>query len=331
MARMPPSVYRYIFERTFRSQAVVIGLTLALIPLAPVPLELQRRMLDDAVATGNLDLLGWLGVLYLGAMLLSAALKFMMRTQRELISAHVVRMLRRSVFYNLYTLAPAWREDDPNEIDEGAVVSIMSSEVEKLGGFAGSAISGPLFEIGTLASILGYMFYVEPMVASIALALYSPQVVLVPLFQIRLNRLAQEKALKTRELGNFIVDNPEDDLLRAEPPRFFSELIDRILGIRRKFILTKNAMKTINNVLIALGPFSVISFGGYLVIVGEIEIGVIVAFVSGLERLGSPIRELVSSYSQIMDARMRYATLLGAFPADADDGMPDRMPDGKPG
>ncbi|MEM7438490.1 MAG: ABC transporter ATP-binding protein [Pseudomonadota bacterium] len=316
MAKMPQSVYRYIFERTYRKQAVVILLTLSLLPLAPVPLELQRRLLDDAVANKDLDLLYTLGALYIGAMLLSAVLKFAMRTQRELISASVVRMLRKSVFYNLYTFAPAHLEEDPNEVDEGAVVSIMSSEVEKLGGFAGSAISGPLFEIGTLASILGYMFYVEPLVASIALALYSPQLILVPLFQIRMNRLAQEKALKVRELGNFIVDNPEDDLLRAEPPKSFTDLIEVILSIRRKFILTKQTMKTINNILIALGPFSVICFGGYLVIQGEIEIGVIVAFVSGLERLGSPIRELVGSYSQIMDARMRYETLLGAFPED---------------
>ncbi|MEM6619027.1 MAG: ABC transporter transmembrane domain-containing protein [Pseudomonadota bacterium] len=311
---MPRSVYRYILTRTYRSQIVVVGLTLALLPLAPVPLELQRRMLDDAVATKDLELLGYLGLLYLGAMLLAAALKFGMRTQREYISASVVRMLRRSVFFNLYTHAPAHREALTDEVDEGAVVSIMSSEVEKLGGFAGSAISGPLFEVGTLISILGYMFYVEPLVASIAVALYSPQLVLVPLFQIRMNRLAREKALKVRDLGSFLVENDEDVLLRRDPPETFNNLVEVILGIRRKFILTKQSMKTINNVLIALGPFSVISFGGYLVIQGEAEIGVIVAFVSGLERLGSPIRELVGSYSQIMDARMRYETLLSAFP-----------------
>lgn len=40
----------------------------------------------------------------------------------------------------------------------------------------------------------------------------------------------------------------------------------------------------------------------------------IFAFVSGLQRLGGPIRELVASYSQITDARMRYGMLLDAFP-----------------
>ncbi|MFC6582914.1 hypothetical protein [Sulfitobacter aestuariivivens] len=78
-------------------------------------------------------------------------------------------------------------------MDEGAVVSMLSSETEKLGGFAGAAISGPLLQIGTLCVVLGYMFYIEPLVASIALALYSPQFIIVPLFQARLNRLAGKR------------------------------------------------------------------------------------------------------------------------------------------
>ncbi len=89
----------------------------------------------------------------------------------------------------------------------------------KLGGFAGAAISGPLFEIGTLIFVLGYMFWIEPLVASIALALYSPQFFIVPFFQARMNQLAQKKALKMRLLGSFIIDNPEKDLLHAKRPK----------------------------------------------------------------------------------------------------------------
>jgi ABC-type bacteriocin/lantibiotic exporter with double-glycine peptidase domain len=318
MNKMPHSVYRYIFHKSFWQQIIVISLTLVMLPLAPIPLELQRRILDDAVASKDIDLLFKLGGLYLLVMVISAGFKFAMRTQRELISARIVRSLRSSIFYCMYTfvprLQPIEKSQETDLVDEGAVVSMLSSEVEKLGGFAGSAISGPLFEIGTLIFVLGYMFWIEPMVASIALALYSPQFIIVPFFQARMNRLAQVKALKMRELGSFIVEHPEEDLLHAEPPPRFIRLIEDILGLRTRFILNKNIMKTINNLLISLGPFGVISYGGYMVIQGEIEVGIILAFVSGLERLGGPIRDLVGSYSQITDARMRYATLIEAFP-----------------
>ncbi len=314
---MPDSVYRYIFQKSFWQQVVVISLTLILLPLAPVPLELQRRILDDAVAGKNADLLIKLAGLYLLAMIISAGFKFAMRTQRELISARVVRSLRQSVFFCMYIFVPKVHPikmpKDVDDVDEGAVVSMLSSEVEKLGGFAGSAISGPLFSVGTLVFVLGYMFWVEPLVASIALALYSPQFIIVPIFQARMNRLSQRKALKLRDLGSFIIDNPEEDLHSHEPPHEFISLTDDILRLRIKYIMNKNVMKTINNMLIALGPFGVISYGGYMAIQGQIEVGIILAFVSGLERLGGPIRDIVGSYSQITDARMRYATLLDAF------------------
>lgn len=330
MRTMPNSVYNYIFRYSKWQQIVVIGLTLALLPLSPVPLELQRRLLDDAVANKDVDLLIWLAGLYVLALFVAAGIKFAMRVQREMISARIVHALRRSVYYHIYTVTPPAllkaSKDGDDVVDEGTVVSLLSSETEKLGGFAGSAISGPLLQIGTLCVVLGYMFYIEPAVAAIALALYSPQFVLVPIFQARMNRLAGEKAITVRELGNFIVDNVEPDLLNKPPPEGFTTLTDRILQLRTRFLLAKNIMKTLNNLLIALGPFGVIVWGGYLVIQGEAEVGVILAFVSGLERLGGPIRELVGSYGAITDARMRYRILLESFPEGMDCEVPEPMP-----
>ncbi len=110
--------------------------------------------------------------------------------------------------------------------------------------------------------VLGYMFWIEPLVAAIALALYSPQFVIVPLSQMRLKALARAKALKVRELGGFIVENAEDSLLGREPHQGYTTLPDHILNLRQRFILTKNLVKSINNMLIALGPFGVIFYGG---------------------------------------------------------------------
>ncbi len=317
MQLMPGNVYRYIYKYSSRPQIVVVLLTLALLPLAPIPLELQRRILDDAIAAGDVELLVRLCLFYLGVLGLAALLKLAMQIQREFISARIVHALRRSLYYCIYTVVPPakWRGGDEDRVNEGAVVSMLTSEVEKLGGFAGQALSGPLLQVGTLVTVLGYMFWIEPLVAVIALVLYSPQILIVPLSQVRLNALTRAKALKVRELGGFIVDNAEDALLGREPPEIYTSLTDRILDLRKRFVLTKNAVKSLNNFLIALGPFGVIAYGGWLVIHGEIQIGVILAFVSGMERLGGPIRELIGSYRLIADARMRYRMLLDATPA----------------
>jgi len=313
MSALPKSIYHYILKHTKRRQIVVIALTLAVLPLAPVPLELQRRILDEAIANKDAELLMKLGFFYVGVLVFAAGLKFLMKLQREYIAADLVHSLRKSLFHSIYTITPPSRlTKKGDQIDEGAVVSMLTSEVQKLGGFAGSAFSGPLLQVGTLVVVLGYMFWIEPLVAAIALALYSPQFVIVPLAQMRMNNLMKDTALTVRELGGFVVDNAEHSLVGREPPSAYLSLTDRILRLRQRFALTKHAMKSINNLLIALGPFGVTVCGGYLVIQGETEIGVILAFVSGLERLGGPIRELIGLYRDVAFARMRYGMLLDA-------------------
>ncbi|WP_299048417.1 ABC transporter ATP-binding protein [uncultured Tateyamaria sp.] len=321
---MPRSLYRYILSHARRQQIGLALLTLLLALLQPVPLELQRRALDDAVANSDLNLLTLLCGLYLLAILASAAVKFGVRLWRDYLSADLTRTLRSDTYTHIYTdqCPPKYRKDDSGGVDSGAVVSILSNEVEKLGGFAGEAISAPLLQAGTLIAVLGYMVFVEPAIAAIAIGLYLPQFVIVPIAQARMNRLAKAKAEETRDLGDFMVDQPDEDLFDRDPPDDFVTMADRIKVLRRKFVLTKHVMKTINNLLIALGPFGVIAYGGYLVIQGEVQVGVIVAFISGLERIGDPIRDLIGSYRAIADARMRYGLLRDSF--DGGDASPAR-------
>ena len=103
---MPQSVYRYIFNNSLKQQILVVILTLCLLPLAPVPLELQRRVLDDAIAQKNTDLLMELALYYLLALLLASGLKTWMKIQRGFISARIVHSLRASVYYCIYTVVP---------------------------------------------------------------------------------------------------------------------------------------------------------------------------------------------------------------------------------
>lgn len=317
---MAPTLYRYIIQNSYKSQIIVVILTLALLPLAPIPLELQRRMLNEAVEGQDFNQLLQLGAMYLGLLILAAGLKFAMKLQRETISARIVHSLRHSVFRCIYTVLPPSKirkggpEDD--RVDEGMVVSMLNSEVGHLGGFAGAAISGPILQVGTIVFVLGYMFWVEPIVALVALGLYSPQFVIVPIIQRRINILMREGAIKVRDLSGFIVENAESELIGEEAPDEFVELTDGILGLKLRAVRLKHIMKTINNLLIALGPLGVITIGGWLVVQGRMEPGVILAFISGLERLGSPVRDLIGFYRQLTDAQMRYRMLLNAFPKE---------------
>lgn len=312
---MPNSLYKYIIQKSGRAQIIAALFTLALVPLATVPLELQRRMLNDAVEGGNLSLLIQLGALYLGAILLSDSLKYAMNRVRGRISAQVTHALRHSVYYCVYTVVKpeSWKHNAHHSVDEGTVVSMLSSEVEKLGGFAGQAISQPLLQIGTALFVVGYMLFIEPLVAGVALALYAPQLFIVPWIQGKINELALSRAVYVRKLGAFVVEIAEEDAIGNDVPEQFLDITNDIFAVRLRIEKLKWLMKAINNFLMKLGPFGIITFGGWMVMQGNLEVGVIVAFISGFERLGGPMRDTVAFYRQVSDAHMKYALLVNSF------------------
>src|SRR3546814_5050865 len=59
------------------------------------------------------------------------------------------------------------------------------------------------------------------------------------------------------------------------------------------------------NLLSAIAPLSVLLVGGLMVIAGETTIGVVVAFISGFERLSTPLRELVAYYRVAAQANVQ--------------------------
>ncbi|MCZ6511815.1 MAG: ABC transporter ATP-binding protein [Alphaproteobacteria bacterium] len=312
---MPNSLYKYIIQKSGRAQIIAVLFTLALVPLATVPLELQRRMLNNAVEGGNLSLLIQLGALYLGAILLSDSLKYAMNRVRGRISAQVTHALRHSVYYCVYTVVKpeSWKHNAHHSVDEGTVVSMLSSEVEKLGGFAGQAISQPLLQIGTALFVVGYMLFIEPLVAGVALALYAPQLFIVPWIQGKINVLALSRAVYVRKLGAFVVEIAEEDAIGNDVPEQFLDITNDIFAVRLRIEKLKWLMKAINNFLMKLGPFGIITFGGWMVMQGNLEVGVIVAFISGFERLGGPMRDTIAFYRQVSDAHMKYALLVNSF------------------
>ena len=196
-----------------------------------------------------------------------------------------------------------------SDTDEGTKQSIVSAESEKIGAFVGESISFPLLQAGVVASIAGYMLVIEPLVAAIALAFFFPSLILVPLIQRKVNALAEERTNKARDLGESLL---QDDSAQDAGPEKANGLIEAIYAIRIRIFHLKYLMKFANNLIGHLGPLSVLLVGGWLVIRGESEIGTIVAFISGYERMTNPARDLLNFYRRLSGMRVQYRLIRDA-------------------
>jgi ABC-type bacteriocin/lantibiotic exporter with double-glycine peptidase domain len=92
----------------------------------------------------------------------------------------------------------------------------------------------------------------------------------------------------------------------AAPGNHLNRLIEDVYCARIRIFVLKYFLKFFNNLLGQLGPLSVLLVGGWMVIQGQTEVGTIVAFISGFERLTGPSRELLNYYRRLSQMRVQY-------------------------
>jgi ABC-type bacteriocin/lantibiotic exporter with double-glycine peptidase domain len=294
---LPDGLLRYVWQEGRWQQIRLCALAALVFPLTMAPLELQRRIVDRAIGDSDLRLLVLLGSVYFAVVLLQGGLKYLLRFYRGVISERAIRRLRQRL-----QAARAGRgaEDEGEGDGRGRTVSIVTAEVERVGGFFGEALSEPVLQLGIFVSILGYMLVVEPMIALVSLVFFVPQLIFVPLLQRLVNRRARRKVELVREVGELIVETP------AARNSDYEDRLQRIYRVRLQYYALKFLIKFLNNLLTHLAPLAVLMVGGWLVIQGDTTVGVVVAFITGFMRLADPSRELLAYYRLAAETSVQY-------------------------
>ncbi|MGO4675165.1 ABC transporter transmembrane domain-containing protein [Bosea sp. 2YAB26] len=279
----------------------LIAMAVALLNFAPI--DLQRRIVDVAIANRDVRTLLFLGALYLAIVLLQAALKYALLVYQGWVSESVVKKSRD----HLTVVATERASSDGNT--SGQTVNVIGREIDGVGGFVGVGISEFVVNLTFLCVILGYMLYIQPLIALISMVFLLPQVFLALYMQADLNTLVERQVGLVRKLGDETVaqsgsgarSGPE-----SKPTPTESATIHAIFRNRIRFYVLKYGLKTLLNVANAIGPLMVLIVGGWMVIQGQTTIGTVVAFISGLERLSSPLRDLLNFYREYQQAKVQY-------------------------
>ena len=289
----------FVWRMTGHQQIGLCLLAVLTSILGLVPVDLQRRIIDGPLAEADLGWLFRLGLIYLGVVLVHRALRFLQLQWQSWLSESTVLYVRNH-------LIGLYRKRDPSGQHAGEAVSIVHAEVDHLGGFAGQAPSQAFANIAMVVGILGYMLWMSPAIAALSVALVLPQVLLMPVIQHRLNRLVNRRILMLRALGDHLGDGADGG---DGGDGAVGERLTAIFRNRMAFQFWKNLMKALLNTLNLLAPLAVLGWGGYLVIQGQTTIGVLVAFLSGFERLAAPVRELVTFYRTAAQAAVQHASI----------------------
>jgi ABC-type bacteriocin/lantibiotic exporter with double-glycine peptidase domain len=308
---MPDGLYRYIWQVSGRDQIFLSLLAVGVFLLDLAPLELQRRIVNGALAKHQLYDLIVLGLLYVGAVLGQGGLKYLLNLYRASVSERANRRLRLQLSPS--TSDKSAETDEASEThQEGVDISIIVSEVEAVGGFIGASISSAVLNGGLLLAVFGYMLILQPWMALVALVLFFPQFLFIPFLQKAINRRTEERIKVLRALSVEIVDEAAERSGPREAGTYRSRVSD-IYRLNMEIFRRKFGMNFLMNLLHQIGVIGVLFVGGWFVIQGRTEVGTVVAFISGLTRVNDPWGDLVSYFRDMTNALVKYRLIVAAL------------------
>jgi ABC-type multidrug transport system fused ATPase/permease subunit len=311
-AEMPGNIYRYVLETSGWHQLGVVVLTVAVFLLEIVPLELQRRIVNDLVKHREYWSIIALAAVYAGTVLLQGGTKLVLNVYRSWIGERATRDLRRRVHLLVSSADAAASSPEA----EGIQASMMVAEVDSIGGFVGGAISEPLLQGGILCSVLAYMIHVDFWMAATAFVLFVPQLVFVPLMQGAMNRRTRARVQILRQLSVSAVEGTRGGGARD---RADDERIEQVFELNMGIYRFKFSMNFLMNLSTQLQIIGALLVGGWAVYEQRLEIGGVVAFISGIGRITDPWGDLVNYFREVNITQVKYVLVRDAIHQQAQD------------
>ena len=324
------SLFSWVFAGYVKLQVSLLLIIAVMVFARVVPLEMQKRIVNEAINLRNINLLLQYSGIYLASVIFFSALKYLTNIIQTIISQRATADMRKELYHHILTLPLSFfRNTQP-----GSVVNSLVGELAMPGNFVGMAISAPVTNVLTLLAFAGYLFWSNPLLAGVSLSIYPIVVFLVPVLQKGVNRANKKRVFAARTLSSRIAESITgihevhgNGAYRIENKKY-DRLVDRLLKIRIVWSLYRFAVKTSNGFFVSLGPFIVFILGGYLTIKGRLELGALVAFLSAQEKLYDPWKELIEFYQVYQDGSVTYQRTMEFFDVEPEHALepPDRAP-----
>ncbi|MGH3729212.1 MAG: ABC transporter ATP-binding protein, partial [Micromonosporaceae bacterium] len=275
------------------------------------------------LAYGDSTVLTWVGVAFAVAALTEYVTKrgFIVASGR--IGQAVLLDLRRRVYRRFQKLSLAFHE----RYTSGKVISRLTSDMDSISELADGGIEDLLLAALSVLSVAGILLWLDWKLALVTLLCF-PFLLLISAWFRRNSAVAYRR---TREKIALVIVHFVESLggiaavqaYRREPRN--QDIFDAVNDDYRRANLTAfrlistfaPGVKLIGNITIAV----VLTYGGWLVMQGETEVGVLAAFLLYLRRFFEPMQELSMFYNSLQSATAALEKLAGVL--DERPGVPE--------
>ncbi|SEO66789.1 ATP-binding cassette, subfamily B, MsbA [Amphibacillus marinus] len=190
----------------------------------------------------------------------------------------------------------------------GEIISRVIHDVEQTKNFIMTGLMNIWLDMSTILIAVAIMLTMDIRLTLIAVALFPVYAVSVKLFYGRLRNLTRKRSQALAEVQGHLHERVQgipvtrsfalEEYEQAQFEERNKHFLDRALDHTEWNARTFAVMNTVTD----LGPLLVIGFAAYFVITSNLSIGTMVAFVSYMDRVYSPLRRLISSSTTLVQS-----------------------------
>ena len=265
---------------------------------------LIKRVIDDQIGTGQLEGLGLLAGLFLGALVLEFLLRFAQIYLLEQTGQSVVYDLRQQTFAHLQRLPSSFFDRNP----VGKLMTRLTSDVEALHELFTSGVVMILADLVKLVGIVVILLWMDWRLALVTFAIVPPTLILTWYFRARmratyrrvrsliakLNAELQENVTGMRVVQLFGREKQVEEEFGSTNEEHQDA---QLLAVRYDSIFSAIA-ELIGSITLAL----LIWAGGRGILDGWVTFGTLVAFIDYAAKFFRPVQELSQRYTVMQSA-----------------------------
>ncbi|KWX89165.1 multidrug ABC transporter ATP-binding protein [Paenibacillus riograndensis] len=222
----------------------------------------------------------------------------------QLITSRVLFDMRNRLYGHLQRLSLRYYQNTK----VGEAISRFINDVEQSKNLVEVGMMNVWLDMFTLVFALVFMFYLNPVLALVSIAILPLYGIAVNTLYKRLKLLTKDRSQALAAIQGYLHERIQGiAIIRS----FTMERVDKkqFKDINGKFLEKAMAQTRWNaftfaiiNTLTDIAPLLVIGYGGYQVIHGNLSLGTFVSFFGYLDRMYAPLRRLINSSTVLTQA-----------------------------
>ena len=285
----------------------------------------------DYIRNGNLSGLNIVAIAFIGAAFLMWGGQYLETRFLAYAGQKIIFRMRAEMFDHLHELSISFF--DRNQV--GKLMSRVQNDVQQLQELLTQGIFALITSLLTLVGIACIMIVMNPSLALLTLTVVPALAIIVVIWQKYARRaftnVRRAIAVVNAQLQEGISGVRVVQSLSREDENYeqFDEVNRAHLNANIRAVKLEALMMPLVQILTGIAFSLVLVFGGYQILAGEMEIGILVAFLLYIQRFFDPVLELTMQYTHLqraMASGARIFELLNVEPEIKDSNDAIEMP-----